>query len=128
MKYEIINPSDEAYIDADDFEVAAVACIAIGEGQYGFKPETGGREVPLLLFGSGEKWTQQEFGCSVSDLIARVLKDKNAELVKCLRSARLARERTSINDFTAYAHGLADQMERRAKSAPSSSAPGEETP
>ena len=41
MKYEIINPCDKAYIEAE-FIVACIATVVSGQGQYGLR---GGESV-----------------------------------------------------------------------------------
>lgn len=115
MKYEIINPSDKAFLDADDLEVAAVACVFIGRGQYGLDPETkGATSVPVFIFGGADEWFAEQFGRSFSDSCDLVKRDKLPSLIECLRSARLAGKRSSLNDFTGYAHRLAEKMENDA--------------
>ena len=39
MKYEIINPSDKAIIEGDDFKMVCIATIILGEGKYGLEAE-----------------------------------------------------------------------------------------
>ena len=39
--YEIINPSDPYTLKADDFKIAAAACLILGDGQYGLESEDG---------------------------------------------------------------------------------------
>ena len=115
MKYEIINPSDKAFIEADDFEVAAVACVLIGRGQYALDPVSGkGEKVPIFLFGGHDAWFREKLGRPLGECIDAVKKDKLAALVACLRSAKLDGERPSLNNFTGYAHKLADKLESEA--------------
>ncbi len=113
MKYEIINPSDKAFIETDEFDVAAVACILIGRGQYAFEPDADGAPcVPIFLFGGAEEWFEKNFGGrKISAVFDDVKREKLSALVACLRSAKLASGRSSMNDFTGYAHKLADKLE-----------------
>jgi hypothetical protein len=103
MIYEIINPSDAYTIETQDFDVAAVACLMLGTGQYAFKPlEDGGQEVPLFLFGGHDVWCQEHFSMSADDLVGTVLTKKRDSLAACLESCIIGR----LADRQAYLAGL----------------------
>lgn len=44
-KYDLINPSDPYTFEADDLEIAAVAVVLLGDGQYLADPVGGGESV-----------------------------------------------------------------------------------
>lgn len=49
MKFEIINPHDECYMEAPDIVTGLAAVLLIGEGAYGIRGE--GFDSGLALFG-----------------------------------------------------------------------------
>jgi len=102
MKFEIINPSDEAYIEGD-FKVCCLATLAFGEGAYGLTQVGGDLEMPLLLFGTYDKWLKTQFGKTLKELISETSKE---DIGKALMTVHLVRERSSLNDFTSYANQL----------------------
>jgi len=103
MLYEIINPSDPYTIEAPSLDVALVACLFLGSGQYGFKPIDGGAiEIPLFLLGGHEEYCQEHFGCTLDALITRVTEEKSAELAKCFESCLIGYQQ----DRSTYKAGL----------------------
>lgn len=83
--FYIVNPSDAYTIVASDLEVAAVACVLLGRGQYAFEPLEGDLErVPLFLFGNPDEWFNERFG--FGDCVTRVMETRAAELADCLDS------------------------------------------
>lgn len=91
--YEIINPSDPYTIEADALDVALVACIFLGRGQYAFEP-IGGDDtlrIPMFIFGGTDQWCQEHFHQSIQVIVDRVLKDKSAELVTCFDSCLIGK-------------------------------------
>lgn len=90
--YDIVNPSDGYTIEALDLEIAAVACMLLGQGQYAFKPlddsgdETEEQDVPLFLFGGVDEWCQEQFGKDVSALMDHVMESRVEELATCFDS------------------------------------------
>lgn len=92
MLYEIINPSDAYTMESDDFKVAAVANLLIGEGQYGLQPIDGdGPAMPLLFLGGAEEWIEKNV-CPPKELGAFI--DKNRlEIAKVLDSIIIGNER-----------------------------------
>lgn len=95
MNYEIINPSDAYTISAPDLAIAACACVLLGSGQYGFKPEDeSAEEVPLFIFGGVDDWCKKHFGQDFDLLLTRVMDLRPLELADCLDSCL-------IGDFAA---------------------------
>jgi len=106
MKFEIINPSDEAYIEADDFEQAVYATMLLGDG-YAIKQVDGDLEMPIPLFSDFGSWFLKQFNKPFDESGKGINKK---EVAKILESMHLAGERSSLNDFTKYAHNLAKTM------------------
>lgn len=105
-EFEIINPSDEAYIKGD-FKTCCLATILFGDGKYALKEVGGNREMPLFLLGGEEKWLTEQFGKPVDELMDDVGREAIAE---ALLSVRLARKRTSLNNFVSYANRLGKRI------------------
>lgn len=106
--WELVNPSDQFTLDADGFEVAALACLLLGSGAYGLKaiPEDKGRDFPVLLFGDeavlNQVW-QEKFGHLFRESREHV---SNEALVACLESL-------VIGDRVLYQETLALLSEER---------------
>jgi len=95
MLYEIINMSDPYTIEASSLDVAFVACLLLGDGQYGFKPlEDGEEEIPLFLFGGCKEWSQKHLRENPQAILDRVTTDaaKRLELADCLDSCLIGRQ------------------------------------
>lgn len=95
--YEIINLSDQYTIEAHALDVAFVACLLLGRGQYSFEPIISQSEaapdkneaaigIPLFLFGGADQWCQQQFREEIGETIRRVTHGKSQELADCLDS------------------------------------------
>lgn len=136
MLYEIINPSDKYTIECPDLEIAFIACVILGEGQYAFDPIGDGERVPLFLFGPADQWCQEHFQKTVGEVFGHVMTTRKAELADALDSvvvsdrqeflrltagltrpafeAERARwhndQRTSMNDIGGRAYKLAAQF------------------
>lgn len=109
MKFEIVNPSDEAYIEGD-FKTCCLATLFFGEGNYGLKQVDGDLKMPLFLFGFGmEEWLKKQFGKTLDELFDET---PTKDIAKALLSVHLVRERSSLNDFTTYAHNLGKRLEK----------------
>lgn len=107
MKYEIINPSDEVFIEADSHEVACVAVACMGEGEYGLKEVGGDLEMPLLLFGTADKWFKKTFDRTFEESFHHIDRE---ELKTALLSTNMEHERTSLNKIVDYAHSLGNRL------------------
>ena len=100
--YEIINMSDKYTIEVKSLDVAFVACLLLGDGQYAFQPIGEGVEVPLFLFGGAEEWCKKQFNEEIGDTISRVTNAKAEELAECFDSVLIG----AAEDRQAYRDGL----------------------
>jgi hypothetical protein len=111
--WEISNPSDRYTMMVDDLEVAAVACMLLGHGQYGLHELEGEeREVPIFLFGGHDEWSTATFGVPVRDLLKRVYEGPKREaLIQALDSVLIGKP----VDRRSYEKGLEliDDPEKR---------------
>jgi hypothetical protein len=79
--YRIVNPSDLYTIECPDLEIAALACVLLGQGQYAFEPIDARNAklvqpaVPLFLFGDAGPWFQENFNVDAQGLYRRVKDD-----------------------------------------------------
>jgi hypothetical protein len=106
MKFEIINPSDEAYIEGE-FRPCCMATLLFGEGKYALDQVDGDLKLPLFIFGGSDDWCQMQFGYNLQDTFD---KTPAIDIANALLSVKLAGERSSMNDFTAYANKLGKRM------------------
>ncbi len=103
MTYEIINMSDPYTIEATSLDVALVACLFLGSGQYAFQPLSGDAvEIPLFLFGNCERWCLDHLGAGLKDIVDRVTADKALELADCMDSCLIGK----LKDRETYRAGL----------------------
>ena len=96
MLYEIINPSDPYIIEADSLEIAFMACIILGSGQYAFEPlADGGTKIPLFFSGmvpSIDEWCKEHLGGrTTKEVIEHVRSKKRIELADCLDSCLIGK-------------------------------------
>lgn len=102
---EVINPHDKMFIDYADRDAARLAVLFVGNGAYGIEGEDG---LPLLLFGSAEKWFAERYpGGGLQAVIESVSRER---LILALRSMRLQSERSSLYDPVGAAQELADRL------------------
>ncbi len=102
MIYEIVNMSDPYTIEARSLDVAFVACLFLGSGQYAFKPlEEGAEEVPLFLLGGAEQWCRAHFAESVENVVGLVT-GQRLDLAACLESCLIGH----LKDRETYRAGL----------------------
>lgn len=88
MLYEIVNPSDQMTIEADDPIVAGVAALYLGEGKIGLTAEDGTEAFPIMIFGGDEvldQWLISVGIGKVDDLRAWAL-ERRDEIAACLES------------------------------------------
>jgi hypothetical protein len=107
MKCEIINPSDEVFIEHDNKKAISLAIVLLGEGWYGAKEVDGDFEVPLF---AGNDFFKNHFG-----MLAQQAYDTMdiSKLIEAFRSVHMDHERTSVNDIVKSAHSIADQLEQK---------------
>ena len=103
MLYEISNPSDSYTIEAKSLDVAFVACILLGNGQYAFEAlEDGAEDIPLFMFGGHDAWSQKHFVKKTEDVLMQVTSGKLMELADCFDSCLIGRP----SDRKTYLAGL----------------------
>lgn len=114
-KYEIINPSDKAYIHAEDFKTASVSILVALGSQYGLKEresEEAEELPPLFNLRGGGNFVNQFFEEKFGKTFREVYEETDTEdIVKCLKSAELAGDRTSLNNFTKGCQEVAETIE-----------------
>ena len=110
MKFEISNPSDKAFIESDDFEMACLATCILGAGYYGLNEVGGEKSMPIFLLGGSEIFFKREFNKSFSESLTGA--DKN-KLASVLETVSLAGERTSLNDIVKSAQSLAKSLKKQ---------------
>lgn len=104
--YELSNPHDKIFLDAEDFLDACCAALYVGEGMYGVHPVDGeGEQMPPFVLGGYEEWAARHGG---SDAI--VDRISTPGVIAALRSFRLVHgSRSSTCDPVGNAHRLAEQ-------------------
>lgn len=83
--YEIINPSDEYTMEAEDFREAAVALLSISTA-FGLR-EIGndkGQEMPPFIFGGMDAWLKEHI-CPDGD-VQRFMAEHNSGIAAALNS------------------------------------------
>jgi hypothetical protein len=89
MLYSIINPSDPYTVEATRLDVAAVASLILGNGQYAFEPLDGSVEIPLFGFMKPEErdnWFVQNCKMGMEATIKDVRENYRTEMADCLDS------------------------------------------
>jgi hypothetical protein len=117
MKFNIDNPSDPYTLEADDLQIAAVACCLLGNGQYGLTGigDSEGQDVPIFLLGGADEWFTEKFGTSYEDTATNALNNRNDALARAFESVTLCQEnRSSINDIGGKASEIAKAIRRKA--------------
>lgn len=99
MIFEIINPSDPYTMECDDFQVACVTTLILGEGFYSIRQIGGDNSMPILLFGAHDAWFIEQFGKSFEQCLADIPYKKIAD---CLDSILIG----SPKDRETYKRGL----------------------
>lgn len=102
---EIINPSDEAFIDAEDKEAACLAVAIFSNGRYSIEGM-----MPVFLFGGSDEWFKNEFNRKVDESFEFV---GNKRVSDALRTVKMNGERTSMNDIVKRAHNFADHIDKQ---------------
>lgn len=99
MKLEIINPSDECYLDTDDIEAAAFATMVIGRGAYGLRDESGKHYCPIMIFGGdvNTEWNAN-FGHDFDKYTLDTAEDYD-RTAAAMETFTMPRERSSLNDI-----------------------------
>jgi hypothetical protein len=107
MIFEIINPSDKAYITSDNFEVACVAVCVLGNGHYGLHEVDGEKRMPPFLFRHPDEFFKDNFGKTFEESLKST--DK-AKISAALKTVHLDGERTSLNNIVKTARAYAKAL------------------
>jgi len=102
MKYELINPSDKIYFDADSDIVSFFCVVMISNGKFSAENTETGWSGAIYLFGISNDALEIELGMDVESFVNINREDIN----KCFKSFRYDSERSSMNKIVDYAHGL----------------------
>lgn len=111
MKYEIGNPSDACFVDAEDPKAATAGILLIGHGQYFTKAEDGKRYPSFYAIGNADPqvdW-KETFGITLNDYLAG---NGLADVIACLKTFRYASERSSLNNIGAAAEAWVSRLEK----------------
>ncbi len=96
MLYEIINMSDAYTIEANSLDVAFMACLFLGQGQYSFKPlgDEEAQDIPFFMFGGVEEWCSLHLSQSFKAVVDHLTTDpaKREELADCLDSCLIGHQ------------------------------------
>ena len=106
MKYEIINPSDECYIESENETVACFCTLILGKGKYALHNDNDEAILPVVL-GYVDEWVKNHIGD-----VEKFISEHIDEIIQCLRSVEYARERTSMNNIRGLAFAYADSIEK----------------
>lgn len=83
IRYEIINPSDPYTLEWENFKIACVSVMLVGNGKYALEPLTkGGRKMPPFIFGGAKEWFKEEF----SEEFDSVVELNKQDISDCLRN------------------------------------------
>jgi hypothetical protein len=115
MIFEFINPSDPYHFTTDNLKVASVTTFILGVGKCGAKEIDSNKdklfEVPFLLFGGEEEWTQKTFNMSLSELLHDVKVNHKQDLVNCLESFVIG-SFSEYKKFQENINKISDERER----------------
>jgi hypothetical protein len=145
--YEVVNPSDQCTIEAENELLACCAIVVLGEGAYGLYDEKGTAILPIFLLQDPQRlvdWLNErgvspdkmgEFYAKNGDEMAAILEsiaygsiqDRKAILSVCEggdkkeTAAALAKwndeKRSSLNDISKAGRQLAKAFRKKAKEA-----------
>ena len=107
MKYEIINPSDECYIESENETVACFCTLLLGNGMYALNNDNDETILPVLVGYDADEWEENHIGD-----VEKFISEHIDEIIQCLRSVEYARERTSMNNIRGLAFAYADSIEK----------------
>jgi hypothetical protein len=106
MKYEILNPSDKAFIEGEPLACALATCL-LGNCKYGLATLDMEPFMPIFIFGGVTEWFKKTFDVELNtDLLDKHKKD----IKQALESVKLSGDRSSLNDIVGYAHKIAEKL------------------
>ncbi len=109
MKFEIINPSDKAYIEGE-FLPCAVAVMLFGKGTYALKGDCDEHFMPVFFqdLGFMEKWFEEHNIPDIQNWVAA----NHADVAAAADTVRLDGERTSTTDIVGNAQYIAEMLRK----------------
>ena len=96
MLFKIVNPSDPYTIEASSLDVAVMASVLLGQGNYQFTSLDGGQDIPFFAFGGWDKWSKEHFKESLMELSNRVMDTKLDEVAASLDSVLYGDEQERV--------------------------------
>lgn len=104
MRYEIINPSDACWIEAESDAVAAFITVLASAGAYVARRDGWSSKLYLAGFG-GDPETDfcEEFG---AESFLNFMRQNKDSIIRACESATVPGERTSLNDVASRFHKL----------------------
>ena len=113
IAFELINPSDEIWLKANDARAAIAAALLVGDGFYGLKCERGETVMGVIAFGNADEFLEEKFGSP--DGYPKFLAENLSEVALVLDSFETKRARGSMTDIVGKAHWTAGVIRERAK-------------
>lgn len=115
MKFEIGNPSDQCFLEADDAKVAVACILFLGNGQYFCKNVETDESIAGAFFALGgdveETW-KHFHGIGFEEFISKP--ETKKEMADCFASFHYAGERSSMNNIGKRAQELAESIRKTA--------------
>lgn len=110
MKYELVNPSDQVFFEAEDDKVAFMASLLVGNGQYAAKRTDNGEiAVGFYLLGISAEELERQLGCSCDAFIEK----EGARLADAFTSFVYSHGRSSLNAIVDRAHEMGRRLKAR---------------
>ncbi len=103
---ELINLHDKITLDCSNVPAAQMAVLILGNGAYGIEDDV----LPLLLFGTAEKWCQEKYGKSLDEWMDTI---DLADVAIVFESFQLEHERSSVSDPVGRAHEYAVAIRKK---------------
>ena len=111
MKFEIGNPSDKCFLEADDAKVATACILFLGNGQYFCKNVETDESIAGAFFALGgdveETW-KHFHGIGFEEFISKP--ETKRKMAECFASFHYAGERSSMNNIGKRAQEFAESM------------------
>jgi hypothetical protein len=113
LRYEIINPSDKCFLQADSDIVASAAAIILGSGAYGLRDDKDRPLPSMFLFGDNPNavW-KKHFGITFAEYLD--MPGALLSIANCLATFTYAGKRSSLNNIGAKAAALEELVRNRA--------------
>lgn len=113
MKFEIGNPSDQCFLEADDDKIATACILFLGNGQYFCKNVDHNESIAGAFFALGgdveETW-KHFHGIGFEEFISKP--ETKIKMQECFASFHYSGERSSMNNIGARAKDFAESMAR----------------